>query len=201
MVGRTGGRVLRDRAVAPISVRTGRHRSVSSARRSAECRGFATLYRQLVTGVRVGSCMGDRLRLGQMCSRASSLVATLSLLSGCTAGIAREEPAVLRFFCDYGRSFSVMAWEGRARVVTSAGAYELERRRSSIGRSYSSEVVAFIQDGDRAVLIGAAGGPFDGCSLLGASRKGQGADTRVAASFAQWRAKTRSPAGPKAITS
>ena len=93
-------------------------------------------------------------------------IAAALTLAGCAvAASARAQRHVLGFTCDAGISFSVVADAKRARVTTAVGSYVLKRRRSSIGRKYESATVAFIQDDDRAVLVGADGGPFRNCRL------------------------------------
>jgi len=93
-------------------------------------------------------------------------IAAALTLAGCAvAASARAQRHVLGFTCDAGISFSVAADAKRAWVTTAAGSYVLKRRRSSIGRKYESATVAFIQDDDRAVLVGADGGPFRNCRL------------------------------------
>lgn len=51
------------------------------------------------------------------------------------------------------------------RVVldTATARYVLRRRGGSLER-YGSAKTAFVRDGEDAVLVGAAGGPYEGCS-------------------------------------
>ncbi len=73
-----------------------------------------------------------------------------------------RDPSV-SFVCEGGTSFRVVFFDRQVRVTTSAASYDLDFRPSSIGRKYSSDSTVFIQDEERAVLIGAAGGPFKRC--------------------------------------
>src|SRR4051812_14857124 len=69
----------------------------------------------------------------------------------------------LSYGCEDGVAFTITMGKRIAQVRTAGGSYELVRHRSSIGRKYASSTVAFIQDQDRAVLVGAEGGPFRNC--------------------------------------
>jgi hypothetical protein len=71
----------------------------------------------------------------------------------------------LNFVCEGGRRFSVRYEEAKATITTAAGSYVLPQRKSGIGRKFLTDEVAYIQDGDMAVLVGAAGGPFVRCHL------------------------------------
>lgn len=76
--------------------------------------------------------------------------------------------------CDGGISFVVSFRPGRAKVVTRSGVYVMEARKASFGQRYASDDVAFAQDEDRAVLVGAVGGPFRNCAeIANAERKGK----------------------------
>ena len=68
-----------------------------------------------------------------------------------------------RFRCLDDVRFAVRYTERRAWVTTSAKTYQMSRRRFSIGRKYSNAQASFIQDEERGVLTGAAGGPFRRC--------------------------------------
>jgi len=69
----------------------------------------------------------------------------------------------MAFLCDGGASFQVQYEAHGARVTTAEGSWLLPARRSSIGRKFMSDTIAFIQDEDRAVLTGLDGGPFRNC--------------------------------------
>jgi hypothetical protein len=89
-------------------------------------------------------------------------------IRGCGPGDARlPDRALIRFQCEEGIAFAVLYGSGTARIFTSAGLYDLTRIPSSIGARYRSETVAFIHDQDRAVLVGAQGGPFRSCHESG----------------------------------
>lgn len=88
------------------------------------------------------------------------------LLAACSGSMVGQRPNLVHeFACSEDRSFQVQIADERASVTTSAAAaYALLRRDSSIGRKYTSSAgVTLIIDDDRAVLVGAAGGPFHGC--------------------------------------
>jgi hypothetical protein len=85
-------------------------------------------------------------------------------LSGCAAsGGELKRDAALSFVCEGGRSFRVDFLDRQVRVTTSANSYYLDRRPSSIGTKYASGDTVFLRDEDRAVLVGADGGPFKSC--------------------------------------
>lgn len=92
---------------------------------------------------------------------AMSIQGTLTGCAGSRLGL-ESDPSV-SFVCEGGTSFRVAFFDGQVRVTTSAASYDLDFRPSSIGRKYSSDSTVFIQDEERAVLIGAAGGPFKRC--------------------------------------
>lgn len=79
-----------------------------------------------------------------------------------------------RYDCDSGASFSAQFSNGKVRIDTGERRYDLARRPASQGVRYGSDHVAFAQDEDRAVLIGAAGGPYKGCSEVGFRLSDQG---------------------------
>jgi hypothetical protein len=72
-----------------------------------------------------------------------------------------------QYDCDAGKSFSAAFSKDRVRIDTKGYSYELEKRPSSVGVRYGSKRVAFAQDEDRAVLIGAGDGPYQGCTETG----------------------------------
>ena len=67
------------------------------------------------------------------------------------------------YVCAFGVEFSVRFRAERATVLAHGRRYELSSRPISVGVRYGSGKVAFAQDEDRAVLIGAAGGPYRDC--------------------------------------
>jgi hypothetical protein len=88
--------------------------------------------------------------------------------SGTTASCAPADPAEVaadlrNFTCDGGVSFSGQFEDNRAIIRTLANRYDLEARRSSLGVRYGSNSVSFAQDEERAVLVGAADGPYQNC--------------------------------------
>lgn len=86
------------------------------------------------------------------------------VLTGCSAEVPQlaTDPAAT-FVCDNGITFRVDFYDGWVRVTTSTSSYDLAFQASSIGRTYSSDHITFIQDEERGVLIGAGGGPFKRC--------------------------------------
>jgi len=96
------------------------------------------------------------------------------MLTGCLAMAACTSPHgsdmltdERRFDCDDGRSFTASFSSGRVRIDTKGYSYDLEERPASVGVRYGGKRVAFAQDEDRAVLIGAADGPYKGCTESG----------------------------------
>lgn len=88
--------------------------------------------------------------------------------SGSTASCAPTDTAevvadVRHFTCDGGIGFSGQFAGSRAIIRTLANRYDLEERRSSLGVRYGSNSVSFAQDEERAVLVGAADGPYQNC--------------------------------------
>lgn len=83
-------------------------------------------------------------------------------------GLRTRPPQVLErhYACALGIEFSVRFSKARAVVLAQGRRYELEARPLSVGIRYGSDTVAFAQDGDRAVLVGAAGGPYHDCVAL-----------------------------------
>jgi hypothetical protein len=67
------------------------------------------------------------------------------------------------YICASGGEFSVRFSGGRAIVLADGKRYELEKRSLSVGIRYGSSSVAFAQDDERAVLVGAPGGPYLDC--------------------------------------
>jgi hypothetical protein len=70
------------------------------------------------------------------------------------------------YACAFGVEFTVRFSGTRAIVLADGQRYELEERPLSVGVRYGSDTVAFAQDDDRAVLVGAAGGPYRDCVQL-----------------------------------
>ena len=98
----------------------------------------------------------------------------LVLMLGCSTLIAcapahkGDAPTDERQYgCDGGKSFSALFAAGRVRINTKGYSYDLEKRAASIGTRYGSQQVAFAQEEDRAVLIGADDGPYKGCTEMG----------------------------------
>lgn len=85
------------------------------------------------------------------------------LLPGCIGAEAGAADAAT-YHCENRIFFSAEFFGRSARVTTLRNTYLLERRPSSIGRKYSDGDVFFIQDEDRAVLVGAADGPYRRCA-------------------------------------
>jgi hypothetical protein len=95
----------------------------------------------------------------------TSLLVMMSL-GGCgTVGTRAVETSSVSFVCEHGASFTVEFREDLALVHAGGNSYSLTPRPSSIGRRYGSDSVAFMQDEDRGVLVGAEGGPFRRCSV------------------------------------
>lgn len=90
------------------------------------------------------------------------------LLLACVAAEPGTTDAAT-YHCADGTFFSVEFFGRSARVTTLRNNYLLERRASSIGRKYSAGDVFFIQDEDRAVLVGAVDGPYRRCAEKQAS--------------------------------
>lgn len=67
--------------------------------------------------------------------------------------------------CASGRSFVAGLRPGTAVVIASGRRYRLDARLSSLGVRYVSGEAAFALDEDRAVLIGATGGPYQDCKV------------------------------------
>jgi hypothetical protein len=95
-----------------------------------------------------------------------SLVAAL----GDGADSGQPQTVVLAYECAFGIGFSVRFNGKRATVVTRNHRYELTRRPFSLGPRYGSDEVAFAQDDNRAVLIGAEDGPYRECLAIDADR-------------------------------
>lgn len=102
--------------------------------------------------------------------RCSPLLLALSTpwsLAACAgSATGRGQQSMLSFICDGGSSFHVDVHDRKIRVTTATGVYELEARPSSIGRKYSSAQTSVILDEERAVLVGAGGGPFKRCHAV-----------------------------------
>jgi len=90
--------------------------------------------------------------------------ATLLVATTCVGFAPADRTTESVFVCDDGIGFVVSFAPGRAKIVTRSGIYTIEARKASFGRRYATGDVAFAQDGDRVVLIGAAGGPFRNCT-------------------------------------
>jgi hypothetical protein len=95
---------------------------------------------------------------------ALSMLASLAACAGSATG--RGQDSSLGFICDGGTFFRVDVRDRQIRVTTRTGVYDLDARPSSIGRKYSSADTTFILDEERAVLVGAGGGPFKHCHAV-----------------------------------
>lgn len=95
---------------------------------------------------------------------ALSMLGSLAACAG--SATSRERYSSMDFICAGGTSFRVDLRDGEVRVTTRTGVYELDARPSSIGRKYSSADTTFILDEERAVLVGAGGGPFKRCHAV-----------------------------------
>ena len=85
-------------------------------------------------------------------------------LSSCANAKRAEPPSEVRVFrCDGDIGFVAQLQGEQAVIATRSHRYELKARRSSFGVRYGSDEVAFAQDEERAVLIGAADGPYGNC--------------------------------------
>jgi hypothetical protein len=121
-----------------------------------------------------------------------SLIAALD--DSANAGQPRAE-VVLTYECAFGIGFLVRFDGKRATVVTRNHRYELTRRPFSLGPRYGSDTVAFAQDDDRAVLIGAEDGPYRDCLEVGADRRNATASRTAPASVAGPGRAAPSPTG------
>lgn len=97
----------------------------------------------------------------------------MSLTSCGSVGTRAVETLSVSFMCDYGASFTVEFREENALVHAGGNTYRLTSRPSSIGRRYGSDSVAFMQDEERGVLVGAEGGPFRNCNVGSLTGLGQ----------------------------
>lgn len=120
-----------------------------------------------------------------------SLVAALG---GSTDAGKPQAEGVLAYECAFGIGFSVRFDGKRATVITRNHRYELTRRRFSLGPRYGSDTVAFAQDDDRAVLIGAEDGPYRDCLEVRIDPRNRTAWRTAGPSIA-----ARGGAGPMAI--
>ena len=82
---------------------------------------------------------------------AALLLGVVSLLG--TAHAAHARPAEVRYACDDGQQLIVSEAGPSASVRYTGRTYELERKRSSIGRKYLSPTAALIIDGPSAVFV------------------------------------------------
>jgi hypothetical protein len=105
-----------------------------------------------------GSCAGASTLAG-----GGGIMIVAAALAGCASASLPAAMSEASFACQGGASFKVEYLPRQVRVTTTAGTYLLASRPSSIGQKYSSENIFFIQDEERAVLVGAAGGPFSQC--------------------------------------
>ncbi|MDF7775703.1 hypothetical protein P1X14_10635 [Sphingomonas sp. AOB5] len=97
-------------------------------------------------------------------------IAVLAAFSGDSSDTGAQAEVVRTYQCAHGITFSVRVEGERATVVTRNHRYPLTRRSFSLGPRYGSDTVAFAQDEDRAVLIGAEDGPYLNCLAIGPER-------------------------------
>lgn len=85
-------------------------------------------------------------------------------LAGCAnANQPKPGERARMFRCEGEIGFVARLKRDRAIIETRSDQYELKARPSSVGVRYGSDEVAFAQDEERAVLIGAADGPYADC--------------------------------------
>lgn len=101
----------------------------------------------------------ERLLLGK--------AAILLLLTACVAPENDDGADLRHYACELGVSFSASFQGDEVVVLTKSGSHHLQRRSGSIGVRYGSDTVAFAQDEERAVLVGADDGPYRGCMQVG----------------------------------
>lgn len=89
------------------------------------------------------------------------LAAIAAALAACVPANVRSETVV--YSCGDGVSFRAVFHGDRVVLNTATARYVLRRRGGSLER-YGSAKTAFVRDGEDAVLVGAAGGPYQGCS-------------------------------------
>ena len=94
-------------------------------------------------------------------SASIKLVAAAATLAACVPANARSE--TVEYSCGDGVSFRAMFHGDRVVLDTATAQYVLRRRGGSLER-YGSAKTAFVRDGEVAVLVGAAGGPYEDCS-------------------------------------
>ena len=91
----------------------------------------------------------------------------LASLAACAGSATnRERYSSTDFLCEGGKTFRVDVRDRQVRVTTGAGVFDLDARPSSIGCKYSSAGTTLILDEERAVLVGAGGGPFKRCHAV-----------------------------------
>ena len=93
-----------------------------------------------------------------MRSASIKLAAAAATFAACVHANARSEP--VEYACGGDVSFRAMFHGDRVVLDTATARYVLRRRGGSLER-YGSAKTAFIRDGEDAVLIGAAGGPYE----------------------------------------
>ena len=92
------------------------------------------------------------------------VAASAALLLACAASEPAEEAdEVRRYECAMGVGFQAMIGGRVAVVRTKSSSYVLDRRPASVGERFATGDVAFAQDEERAVLIGADEGPYRDC--------------------------------------
>ena len=91
----------------------------------------------------------------------NQLAAVAATLAACVPADARSE--TVQYACGEGVSFKVVFHGDQVVLDTTTARYVLRRRGGSLER-YGSAKTAFVRDGEDAVLVGAAGGPYENCS-------------------------------------
>jgi len=94
-------------------------------------------------------------------SASIKLAAAAATLAACVPANARSK--TVEYACGNGVRFRAMFHGDRVVLDTAIARYVLRRRGGSLER-YGSAKTAFVRDGEDAVLVGAAGGPYENCS-------------------------------------
>ena len=94
---------------------------------------------------------------------------SLLLMAACASPNNDDRSVVHHYACDAGARFSAHLQAHEAVVTTEHGTYRLQRRPGSIGVRFGAGEVAFVQDEERAVLIGAGNGPYRNCLEVGST--------------------------------
>lgn len=104
---------------------------------------------------------------GRSASRLTASMIAIALLPPGALACALQDGAsgeIRRTFrCDGGKTFEGRLSDRHAIITTPSYQYRLSARTSSLGTRYVGKTTAFALDEDRAVLIGAADGPYLNC--------------------------------------